>query len=218
MLALLSQSNFFFFDLFQFIFHISITYLICIFLILINLILFINNQVILKKITYFFFTLLTCLTLVWHYSLETFGFILLLVELSLIFFFCIVATQYTFKNLAKPINFWKFALGTVCFLSYIELNLQPELIANQSIYYYSASFFIITADYFFIYYFLILYLDIIINIALILGLFSIYFILIYYYLKNINTTHNKNKKSIYFLRKQNLLHQSLYQTYLRWFQ
>lgn len=101
------------------------------------------------------------------------------------------------------------------FVVYTELNIQAELIPNYSISYYAISFYIITADYFFIYYFLILYLDIVINIALILGLFSIYFILIYYYLKTLYTRNQKGKKSIYFLRKQNLIHQSFYQTYLR---
>lgn len=218
MQALLQQSNFFLLDFTQFIFNISWTYLFCTIFILINLILFINTENLIKKITWFFFILFGCLALIWYCALETFGFMLLLTELTLIFFFFIVSTQFILTHLIKPVNILKITMIALLTLLFTELNLLPELNIINSVSYYEATFLITTADYFLMYYFFILYLDIIINVALILGLFSIYFILIYYSLKELQATAVKNKKSIYFLRKQNLFHQSLYQTYLRWFQ
>lgn len=148
----------------------------------------------------------------WFVSLETFGFILLLTELTIIFLFLIVITQFTTKLLQT-----KFYLPFYLTLSLLILCLQEfdtNITLNSSSY-YSAMFLVITADYFFIYYFLIIYLDITAYVALILGLFSIYFILLFYQLKNLQQQKNKNIKSIYLLRKQNLVHQAIYFNYLR---
>lgn len=218
MQALLQQINFFILDFTQFIFNISWIYVFSFLLILFNLILFLNTENLIKKITWFFFILMGCSSIIWYCSLETFGFILILTELVLIFFFFIVSTQFVLTTLVKPINALKLTTFIVLILICTEINISTGLTNLNSISYYEATFLIITADYFLMYYFFILYLDIVINIALLLGLFSIYFILLYYFLKELQTTAAKNKKSIYFLRKQNLFHQSLYQTYLRWFQ
>lgn len=211
----LQQFNFFLLDIFQFIYHISWTYLFCIIIICFNLIMFLNASALVNKLTWFFFILMGCSSIIWLCSLETFGFILILTELALIFLFFIVATQFTLKILTPSVKLTTtvlFFFTVMCLLDF-ETNLN-----FNSISYYNALFLIITADYFFIYYFLVIYLDIVIYTALILGLFSLYFIFLYYKLKNFYNNSKSKTKTIYSVRKQNLIHQAIYQNYLRWFQ
>lgn len=215
MLEYLQQLNIFLFDLCQFIYHISWTYLICCTILIINLYMFFNAYNILNKLTWFFFTLIACSSLIWLCSLEIIGFILILTELTLIFLFFIVMTQITNK-ISTQFNI-KHISFIILFLLMCCLNVDSTL-TLQAISYYNALFLVITADYFFLYYFLIIYLDIVIYIGLILGLFSIFFIFLYYHLKKIHNTAYTKHKTIYFIKKQNFLHQAIYSNYLRWFQ
>ena len=202
-------------DLSNFVYHISWSYLICTLLLFINMFMFFNAETIILKITWFFTITVICVSILWWATLETVGFILILTELTLLFFFLIVATQLTFKKIqnTKLSNNISILFVLLLFLLTSEHNFN---VTSTS--YYNSIYLITTADYFFLYYFLITYLDIVIYTALILGLFSIYFILLFYQLKQLLNNSKTKNKSIYFLRKQNLLHQALYQNYLRWFQ
>lgn len=215
MLEFLQQIPVFFFNIFQFIYYISWTYLMCTLLIIINLNLFLNASNIIKKLTWFTLILFSCTVIIWIISLEIIGFILILTELTLIFLFFIVMTQLTLQHIKKPYLNYNLFILFILFVILIDSNTSVNI---NSINYYNAQFLIITADYFFIYYFLVIYLDIVIYIALLLGLFSIYFIFLYYQLQKLQNTAYKKSKTIYFIRKQNLLHQAIYQNYLRWFQ
>lgn len=131
----------------------------------------------------------------------------------MIFLFFIVATQFTLKIIttAAKIKFNKFLF--LLFIIFI-FNIDSQTTIS-SINYYQAISLIITADYFFIYYFLNMFLDLTIIIALILGLFSIYFIILYYQIKFLYQKNKTKLKTIYLVRKQNMLHQAIYSNYLR---
>ena len=51
----------------------------------------------------------------------------------------------------------------------------------------------------------------------IITLYSIFFILLFYQIKNYNSHEQKKIKNIYFLRKQNILHQTNFNTKIRIF-
>lgn len=215
MLDYLQHYNFILFDLIQFFYFISWDYLLIITIITINLFMFLNATTLIPKLTWFFFTLIGCASISWMCSLEIIGFILILTELALIFLFLIVATQFSLKIINSPIKINVFFVILMLLLCLLDFNIFTP---TNSISYYNAIFLVITADYFFLYYFLVIYLDIVVYIALILGLFSLYFIFLYYKLKQLQNKTNKKLKTIYLVKKQNLLHQSIYQNYLRWFQ
>lgn len=219
MLEFLHQIPLALFNVFQFIYHISWTYLICALLIIINLNLFLNASNTIKKLTWFTMLLFSCTIIIWLASLEIIGFILILTELTLTFLFFIVMTQINTQINNQITSKFYIYYNLFMFLVSLLVLLDFDLLNSiNSISYYNASFLIVTADYFFIYYFLVIYLDVVIYIALILGLFSIYFIFLYYHLQKIQNSAYKQTKTIYFVRKQNLLHQAIYQNYLRWFQ
>lgn len=217
-LTKLENCFYFYYYVNLFLFNINYEYLLIFFCLFCALLWFLTTYTLINKLLFFFLSLVCLSAILWLLSLEVWGFILVLTELTLLFFFFILSTHVHLKHLKLYARSPYFILAMLfLMISFYSLDNTFNLL-NSPIDYYKAMYLVITADYFFIYYFLAVYWNIILYTAIILGLFSLFFILIFYQSRNLYSMSKKKTKSIYFIRKQSTIHQAYYNTYLRWFQ
>lgn len=167
----------------------------------INLFLITNN--IQKKFFYFIINMSIFTGIALYYNLDGLTLIFLISELSIILIFLLLLSQnYSYEKTNNK-NFSIFF-----FFFFICLNgsfYAPRIVTYTSFYNYSN---IIFNDFFYIYniffekYFLLTFF-----ILLIITLYSIFFIILFYTLKNNYNKEWKKTQNIFFLRKQNTFQQ-----------
>lgn len=187
------------------------------YLILFILFIFIINKFILSTQIRFKFILLLIILLIVssisiYYNFDGLTMMFLVSELSVILIFIVMFSQlYTYnteKN--KEYNLYLYLIFLLN-INYYE----SSLISYKNYYSYNE---IIINDFFYIYN---IYFEkqilITIFITLIITLYSIFFILLYYNLKLKIQNKTIITKNLYLLRKQNTIHQSNYNTKIRFF-
>lgn len=169
---------------------------------------------------FIFFLLLLLFFAIWGflYNLDGMMLILLITELTVFLLFLMTYTQlyhnYTFVS-KKSYNFMYVGIFLLLLVWLIET---PHSCLFYISYYNSLST-VVAADFFIIYYLLFDKLPLITTfLVLIIGLFSLFFILIYFNLKIIKAQHTKTLSSYHFLRKQNLVKQTNFKSNLYTFQ
>ncbi len=177
----------------------------------------INNFLILTQIRKKFLLLLPIILLIsgigFYYNLDGLVMMFLVSELSVILIFIVMFSQlfnYNYEKIHHN-NMYLLIIIFILNFNYYEYNL---LKYNNYYSYYN----IVLNDFYYIYntYFEKQIL-ITVLITLIITFYSIFFILLYFNLKK-NLYNNKNiKKNLYLLRKQNIIHQSNYNTKIRFF-
>jgi len=113
-------------------------------------------------------------------------------------------------------------------VSYLPLIIFPLVslftVHNYNNFYFFHSYYkslehTVSSDFYILYYFLFEKLPVLtIMLTLIISFFSLFFIVMYFSLKLVKTSNYKKSKSIYFLRKQALIKQTVFSTRLYTFQ
>jgi hypothetical protein len=147
--------------------------------------------------------------------LDGYFFILIITEFTLILLFLVVYTQL-YSSLTQPRNypyFYKFS-----FIFFILYNNSAEL-TFLYFSYFDYIYLLRSIDFFiFFYFFFIKFYLLTILVILIISFFSIYFILLYFFLKTLNIDFFKSIKTLKILRKQNISKQAIFTSKLRFFQ
>ena len=173
------------------------------------------------KFLYFFLLLFTSAYWGFLFSFDGIMFILVLTELTLILVFILLffklSIQLTRIIISNYIILALLLIFNISFLSYFW----GEYSVAYLVYYTYTTFyvFIITSDFFIFFYVLFFMLPHITTVlGILLGLFSIFFILIFFILKIYFLKQKYFKKQLFLLRKQNVIHQSIQLTVLQTFQ
>ena len=166
----------------------------------------------------FFFFLIIFFFISWGFwfNLDGVMLILLLTELMLVVVFYLVYTQLYCKVVALPI---KYTLSPYFFIIVIMFVGSSQLGFSLSwTNFYNSVCSVVSSDFFLIYYFFYVQYPILLGfIVVLLGLFSIFFIFFYFNLKSLVALISDHKRSLYFLRKQNMLRQSNFKVFVRSF-
>lgn len=147
------------------------------------------------------------------YNLDGLTMMFLIGELSIILIFIVMFSQlYTFNyEKTKEFNLYLMLLIVILNINYYEAS----VISYRNYYSY---FQILINDFYYIYN---LYFEkqmlLTFIITIIITVYSIFFILLYYSLKKKLLTQKLLTKNLYLLRKQNIIHQSNYNTKIKFF-
>lgn len=169
---------------------------------------------------FFFFLLLLFFFSIWGflYNLDGMILILLITEFTVFLLFLMTYTQlysnfqFTTKKPLTSIYFLVFYL-------YIIWGFNSHNFTLSYVSYYNDLTAVIAADFFILYFVLFDKLPLVVLfIVLIIGLFSLFFILIYFNLKIIKYQHHIKLNTVYFLRKQRLVKQTNFKSNLFTFQ
>lgn len=167
-----------------------------------------------------FFLLLLFFFSIWGflYNLDGMILILLITEFTVFLLFLMTYTQlysnfqFTTKNSLTSIYFLVFYICIIW-----KFNSHHFILNYVS--YYNDLTVVIAADFFILYFVLFDKLHLVVLfIILIIGLFSLFFILIYFNLKIIKYQHHTKLNTVYFLRKQSLVKQTNFKSNLFTFQ
>jgi hypothetical protein len=168
---------------------------------------------------FIFFVLNVIIYSIWGFlhNLDGMFLVLLVTEFTVALLFLMTYVQlysnYSFFTNKTNYNYMFFILILI-FGTYSGIS-----IYNISTSYYSALNHVISSDFFILYYLLFDKQPIlVILLTLIIGLFSLFFILLYFNLKSVKHTSQKQLKSLYFLRKQQLIKQTNFKVKLYTFQ
>lgn len=181
------------------------------------LIVLINTFLLMSQIRKKFFLLLVLIvvlsSIAFYYNLDGLVMMFLISELSVILIFIVMFSQlYSYSNKEeKQNNLYGLILIFLLNFNYFEQN----IIQYKN---YYCVYNIVLNDFYYIYN---IYFEkqilITVLITLIITFYSIFFILLYFSLKaNIFNIKNLNK-NLYLLRKQNIIHQSNYNSKIRFF-
>lgn len=183
-----------------------------VFLFLINE--FIVSSDIRKKFFLFIILLFSTVAIALYYNLDGIVMMFLVSELSVILIFITMFSQlygYTKKS-SKFSTLFVFGVIFVLNLEYYN----TKVLNYNNFYSYSA---ININDFYYIYnFFFEKQITVSIFVIFILTIYSIFFILLYFNFKKFQNSESSKIKNLILLRKQNLLHQSNYNTKIRIFQ
>jgi NADH-quinone oxidoreductase subunit H len=176
------------------------------------------------KIYYFILSLIV--VAIWGFGASFDGLILMMLvtEFTVAMFFIFLFITAKFKKERTPINpKWFFLYVTLLYALYffaIEFSYSTYFFFFSNIYPYTHD--IVAHDLAIIYWFVLYFNPLVtIHISVILGLFSIFFICVFFTLKHLNHVKNKQPtlpEDVVTLRKQLLFHQNRYDTRIRIFQ
>lgn len=143
--------------------------------------------------------------------------ILLTAEFTIFLLFLMTYTQL-YNNFSFLVNNFKPKWVILLFIIFI-INKSSY---HTTLYYtnfYTSLTYLISSDFFILYYLLFDKLPIVtIIVTLVIGLFSLFFIALYFNMKLIKLTSHLKLKNIFFLRKQNILKQTNFKNSLYTFQ
>jgi hypothetical protein len=150
------------------------------------------------------------------FDLDGIVLVLVLTELTLLFVFFLVYSQLTSAPEKKQQHIRPaFLLTALCF-GITLYAFSPELLTVGWVNFYNLTAMITAADFFTIYYFFFIkYYLLTMCLIIVLGLFSIFFILLYFTLQYAAVDLKKTKKTIYFLRKQLFQKQAIFTSKLK---
>ena len=175
------------------------------------------------RLKFVYFLLLLFSSAYWGFlfSFDGIIFILLLTELTLILVFILLffklSFQLTYFQISSFVIFSFILVFNISFLSYFWLEYSSVYLVYYS--YTTFYVFIVTSDFFIFFYTLFFMLPHITTLlGVLLGLFSIFFILIFFILKIYSLKQKSFKKRLFLLRKQNVVHQSVQLSVLQTFQ
>lgn len=199
------------------------------FYLLINNVSFYLILILIFSVLYFIFTsfrvklvlfiFITVLFSIWGFlhNLDGMMLILLTAEFTIFLFFLMTYTQ-----LYSNFSFLDSSSWNITFISLLviyPLTYQTVQISTVSINYYQSLYHTVSSDFFIIYYLLFDVIPIVtILLTLIIGLFSLFFIILYFNLKLIKQNNSVKLKQIFFLRKQVLIKQTNYKSSIYTFQ
>jgi hypothetical protein len=192
-------------------FNISLVTLLLAFIFLINK--FLTLSEVRKKFALLLILIVLICCIGFYYFLDGLVMMFLLTELTLVLIFIIMFSQiysYNFQSLKYKNVFFVIVVFFMNF-SYYEIK-----IINYKSYY--SYYNILLNDFYYIYNNFFekeILLTIIITLAV--TLYSVFFILFYFNLKSNLYKHKNFKKNLYLLRKQNIIHQSNYNSKINFF-
>jgi hypothetical protein len=192
-------------------FNISLVILLLAFIFLINK--FLTLSEVRKKFALLLILIMLICCIGFYYFLDGLVMMFLLTELTLVLIFIIMFSQiysYNCQSLKYKNIFFVIVVFLINF-SYYEIK-----IINYKSYY--SYYNILLNDFYYIYNNFFekeILLTIIITIAV--TLYSVFFILFYFNLKSNLYKHKNFKKNLYLLRKQNIIHQSNYNSKINFF-
>ena len=169
------------------------------------------------KLIYFILLVITCSIWGFLYNLDGMMLVLLTAEFTIFLLFLMTYTQlyenFLFLSNKKKISSYNFLF----LLLLISYPCYTTTVSYTD--YYNLLSHIVSSDFFILYYLLFDVLPFItIAITLIIGLFSLFFIALYFNLKLIKLGTNIKLKNIFFLRKQNTLKQNSFKNSMHTFQ
>ena len=186
--------------------------LMFIFIFLINE--FIISTDIRKKFFLFIILLFSTVSIALYYNLDGIIMMFLVSELSIILIFITMFSQLYGYN-KKNTKFSTLFIFCIIFILNIEYY-DTKILNYNNFYSFSA---ININDFYYIYnFFFEKQITVTIFIIFILTLYSIFFILLYFNFKKFQNSESSKVSNLILLRKQNLLHQSNYNTKIRIFQ
>jgi len=192
----------------------------CIYVILFFIYLWIVNYFFTQnniRIKFFFFIILFFLTcfIGLYYNLDGIIMLFMICELSIILIFITLYSQlYSVYN--KNYNNYKIKYFIIIVIIFNITHYSTNVIKYN---YYYSYYNIIVNDFYYIFNFFFekqIFLTIIIT--FIITLYSIFFILLFFNIKQLLNKNTKKRKNIYFIRKQNIIHQSNFLNKIRIFQ
>lgn len=189
------------------------------YLIWILTILSINFLISSLRLKLIFFLLISLFCSIWGflYNLDGMILILLTAEFTIFLLFLMTYTQL-YNNFSFLVNNFKPKWVILLFIIFI-INKSSY---HTTLYYtnfYTSLTYLISSDFFILYYLLFDKLPIVtIIVTLVIGLFSLFFIALYFNMKLIKLTSHLKLKNIFFLRKQNILKQTNFKNSLYTFQ
>lgn len=128
----------------------------------------------------------------------------------------------TYIQLYTNYTFLTAKLNKYIFIVYLGMFLMCGGDINYFFYYtsfYKSLNHIVASDFYILYYFLFEKLPLlVVLLTLIISFFSLFFIILYFNLKLVKQSSNKQLKSLFFLRKQNLFKQTTFNNKLYTFQ
>lgn len=143
--------------------------------------------------------------------------ILLTAEFTIFLLFLMTYTQL-YNNFSFLVNNFKPKWVILLFIIFIISKSSYHTTLYYTNFYTSLTY-LISSDFFILYYLLFDKLPIVtIIVTLVIGLFSLFFIALYFNMKLIKLTSHLKLKSIFFLRKQNILKQTNFKNSLYTFQ
>lgn len=192
-------------------FNIGYLFLFILFIFIINKFLF-QTQIRIKFILLLILLILFSSISIF-YNFDGLTMMFLVSELSVILIFIVMFSQlYTFNyEKTKEFNLYLILLIIIFNINYYDIS----IISYKNYYNYNQ---ILINDFFYIYnlYFekqiLLTFIT-----TIIITVYSIFFILLYYSLRGKLLSKNVLTKNLYLLRKQNIIHQSNYNTKIRFF-
>ena len=192
-------------------FNIGYLFLFILFIFIINKFLF-QTQIRIKFILLLILLILFSSISIF-YNFDGLTMMFLVSELSVILIFIVMFSQlYTFNyEKTKEFNLYLILLVIIFNINYYDIS----IISYKNYYNYNQ---ILINDFFYIYnlYFekqiLLTFIT-----TIIITVYSIFFILLYYSLRGKLLSKNVLTKNLYLLRKQNIIHQSNYNTKIRFF-
>jgi hypothetical protein len=186
--------------------------LMFVFLFLINE--FIVSSDIRKKFFLFIILLFSTVAIALYYNLDGIVMMFLVSELSVILIFITMFSQlYGYTKKSNKFS-TLFVFGVIFVLNLEYYN--TKVLNYNNFYSYSA---ININDFYYIYnFFFEKQITVSIFVIFILTIYSIFFILLYFNFKKFQNSESSKIKNLILLRKQNLLHQSNYNTKIRIFQ
>ena len=186
--------------------------LMFIFIFLINE--FIISTDIRRKFFLFIILLFSTVSIALYYNLDGIVMMFLVSELSIILIFITMFSQLYGYN-KKNTKFSTLFIFTIIFILNIEYY-DTKILNYDNFYSFSA---ININDFYYIYnFFFEKQITVTIFIIFILTLYSIFFILLYFNFKKFQNSESSKVSNLILLRKQNILHQSNYNTKIRVFQ
>ena len=173
------------------------------------------NKTFRVKFTYFIALLLLVVGWGIFYSFDGIMLMFIVAEFLIILLFLLMYVTLTFEleQAVKTFTFFKFYFVTGVLIyctNFLTYNITTFIFFTGV---YQQIFDIISVDFFlFFYFFFLMSPQIVIFITLLLGLFSIFFILFYFTLKFEQQNINLYTRNFSILRKQQLIHQANYKT------
>lgn len=182
---------------------------------------FLSSTLLRVKIKLFFIFLALIVYWGFLYNFDGIMFLLLLTELMLILVILLVFLRLDLIYKTQVLSFKSFiwGLGFANIYFFFSFFYIYHFYSITFFNYYSAKEYIVASDFFSFFNFLFLdYSFLVVYIALLLGLFSIFFIFIFFILKFYSLILNKKRYACFFLRRQALIKQANYSISLRSFQ
>jgi hypothetical protein len=175
---------------------------------------FIISTDIRRKFFLFIILLFSTVSIALYYNLDGIVMMFLVSELSIILIFITMFSQLYGYN-KKNTKFSTLFIFTIIFILNIEYY-DTKILNYNNFYSFSA---ININDFYYIYnFFFEKQITVTIFIIFILTLYSIFFILLYFNFKKFQNSESSKVSNLILLRKQNILHQSNYNTKIRVFQ